>query len=171
MASLNNFSNLSGTLNYPIGDFLDNLVPNIRNSLSEHRRRNRKDIPVDIVNEGKYIYVYAEIPGVPENKVDLNFYNNTITIICDKPCPYEDSISTDIKTEITYGRLEKSVTLPICVTRSETVTASFSNGVLCIKINKLIEEANKFSVRINDTQSGSQSGSQSSSQNNVQESV
>jgi HSP20 family protein len=103
-----------------------------------------EDFPVDIIEDEKTIYVYAEIPGVNKESIKVDFYNNTLTLEIDKISPY----NTVSETEIKYGKFNRSVILPVCVTRKETVSVTYNNGILKIKINKLVEEENKFSVSI-----------------------
>jgi len=110
------------------------------------RRSSNINTTVDIVNEERYIYVYVEIPGVNKEDISLDFYNNQITICADKNRNYNSPEVSEIK----YGRIERTITLPICVTRKETVNVVYKNGILRIKINKFIEEENKFSVRLDD---------------------
>lgn len=100
-------------------------------------------IPVDIVNEEKTIYIYAELPGVQKENVTVDVYNNKLTITAEKLRTYDAPGTSEIK----FGKLERVLTLPICVTRQETMTVNLNNGVLKIKINKLVEEENRFSVR------------------------
>ena len=108
--------------------------------------RNVNKFPVDIVNEDKNIYIYAEIPGVNKENIDIDFYNNKLTIIVEKNRTYNEPEVSEIK----FGKVERVFTLPICVTKKETVSVSYTNGVLKIKINKLIEEENKFSLKPTD---------------------
>lgn len=102
-------------------------------------------IPVDMVNEEKNITIYAEVPGVEKGNIEVDFFNNKLTISAEKIKSY-DTVSDG---EISYGRFERQITLPICVTRKETVTVSHHNGILKVVINKLIEEENRFSMRVN----------------------
>ena len=129
-----------------ISEFVDLFgAPSIRTAMTGRSTgRNSPKIPVDIVNEEKSIYIYAEMPGVNKESIDVDFYNNKLTIIAEKARPYEvPGIS-----EIFYGNLERTLSLPICVTRKDAVTVSYDKGILKVKINKLVEEENRFSVRL-----------------------
>ena len=42
--------------------------------------------------------------------------------------------------------------LPLSVTRNESVSINLENGILSIKIDKTIETANRFTVRLNNNQ-------------------
>jgi HSP20 family protein len=135
-----------------INEFVDMLGPGFRNVLGGTTRvlngvnRQSAKIPVDIVNEEKIIYIYAELPGVTKETIDVDFYNNKLTISAEKNRSYENPEMSEIK----FGRYERTLTLPICVTRKDAVIVCYNNGILKIKINKLVEEENKFSVKISD---------------------
>ena len=102
------------------------------------------DFPVDTIEEDNFIYVYAEIPGVNKENISIDFYNNSITIDINKPPLYNRLQNGEIR----YGKFNRTITLPICVTKKETVAVTYNNGVLKIKINKLVEEENKFSMSV-----------------------
>lgn len=133
-------------------NLIDMLGPSFRNVLGgtsnvlnavNNRRQPSGKIPVDIVNEEKTIYIYAEIPGVSKENIDIDFYNNKLTISVDKIRSYDVPEMSEIK----FGRCERVLTLPICVTRKDAVSVMYNNGILKVKINKLVEEENKFSVK------------------------
>lgn len=124
-----------------LNNFMDVFESSVRNILT--RTRN---IPVDIVNEENIIYIYAEIPGVNKENIDIDVFNNKLTIIAEKIKTYENpSVS-----EVRFGRFERTLNLPICITRKDTVSVTYTNGLLKIKINKLVEEENKFSIKPTD---------------------
>jgi HSP20 family protein len=140
-----------------INDLIDALAPTLspsfRNVLGGSGLRMRGDssttrtiatkIPVDIVNEEKILFIYAEIPGVNKETIDIDFYNNKLTITAEKIRPHDSSEISEIK----FGKFERSLTLPICITKKEAVSVTMNNGILKIKINKLLEEENKFSMK------------------------
>lgn len=107
---------------------------------------NTTDIPVDVIETNDQIIVYAEIPGVEKNKLDVDFYNNKMTILIEKNRPYFEPQIAERK----FGNIERSITLPICITKRETVKVSLKNGILCVKIDKFVEESNRFRVGVND---------------------
>ena len=129
-----------------MSELLDVFSPSLRNAsniIQAQTNRNLK-FPIDIVNEEKTIYIYAEVPGIDKNDIDVDFFNNKLTISFDKNRSYEPPQTTEIK----FGKFERTITLPICITKRETVSVVYNNGVLKIKINKLVEEENKFSVKV-----------------------
>jgi HSP20 family protein len=127
-------------------EFIDFITPTVRSVIPQLSNRNK--IFVDVVNEEKNLTIYAEIPGVRREDIDIDFYNNKITILVVKQKNYS---STQIS-ELKYGNFERQIMLPICVTKKETVSVSYNVGILVIKINKHIEEGNKFTVRLNDNE-------------------
>jgi HSP20 family molecular chaperone IbpA len=130
-----------------LDNFMDVFGPSVRNILTRTTTNMRTGhIPVDIVNEENTIYIYAEIPAVNKENIDIDVFNNKLTIIAEKIKTYENpSVS-----EIRFGRFERTLNLPICITRKDTVSVTYTNGILKIKINKLVEEENKFSIKPTD---------------------
>lgn len=142
-------------------NFSEFLVQNL-NSLQENNGENFRQIlgsflqqtttdtrffkaPMDIIEDNENYIIYIDIPGVDPNSIQIDFFNNKIEINGERIKPYSDHI----KKEIIYGQFKRNIQLPIAVTHKETVSVSASNGVLKININKIVEEKNKFTVRIN----------------------
>lgn len=109
------------------------------------RNYRSNNIQIDIVNEEKTIYIYAELAGVKRESIVVDCYNNKLTISCERIQPYENASVNEIK----VGKFTRTITLPICITKNEAVEPSYKDGILKIKINKLVEEENKFSVKLN----------------------
>jgi HSP20 family protein len=126
----------------------------IRNLLSESinnipRNVESNKINIDFINqENKKIIIYAEIPGVDRKKINLDFYNNLLTISVEREFNDRNSGSTIYISEIKYGKFERKINLPICVTKKETVSVEYVDGILKITINLLIEEENRFNLTL-----------------------
>lgn len=101
---------------------------------------------VDISENSTEFLVYVDIPGVKSDSIDIDFFNNNIIVKGDRKRPFTDT--TLSCNEIKYGLFECYITLPIRVTRRESVNIITNNGVLIISINKDMEEYNMFSMRI-----------------------
>lgn len=112
--------------------------------MPENKQRN--DILIDTINDEQYITIYAEAPCVNKEDMKIDVFNNKLTITVDKKCPYTEITTSEIK----YGKFVRVITLPICVTKKETVAVQYKNGMICIKINKYIEEENRFNIQVND---------------------
>lgn len=101
---------------------------------------------IDIVETKNNLYVYAELPGVCENSISVDFLNNKITLSGNKIKPY--NIAT-FKKEIIYGRFYREITLPISVSNQKNVNISYKNGIVLLDIDKEKERQNRFSMGIN----------------------
>lgn len=119
------------------------LNPTSSSASSQHF--SDSNIRVDLDETPEKITVLAELPGVNKTDISIDFYNNQLVIKANKIKPQGTFTTNEIK----YGAFERKLTLPICITVKETVSTSYENGILKIVINKLIEEANRFSLRVN----------------------
>lgn len=126
-----------------VDNLMDVFGPSVRNILTRSMQTRSSSFPIDIVNEENVIYIYAEIPGVSKEKIDIDVFNNKITITAEKIKTYENQSVSEIR----FGTLERTLTLPICITKKDTITVTYINGILKIRINKLSEEENKFSIK------------------------
>ena len=140
-------NNLANEFAQIFGPSLTDMLSSVSTgSTRSNSRNNNYKIHVDIVNHPNYLDLYIEIPGVSKENIDVDFYNNKLTVSIDKIRSYEEPEVSEIK----YGKFERVFTLPICVTKKDSVTVSYVNGVLKIKINKAVEEENKFSLKPSD---------------------
>lgn len=122
-----------------LGVFLSQIVSNnITDSSSDWNPL------VDIADEGGYISIYMHVPGVDLGSLDVDFFNNKIKIKGSRAKPYVNHI----KKEISYGSFSRELTLPISVTNRDAVSVSAENGVISIRINKSVEEQNRFSLNV-----------------------
>jgi HSP20 family protein len=101
--------------------------------------------PVDIVDTKNNMYVYIELPGVTEDSIGVDFFNNKLSISGEKLKRYTAPAS---KNEIVYGRFIRKITLPISVTNQDNVNVTYENGVLTLIIDKKKEAQNKFHIGI-----------------------
>jgi HSP20 family protein len=93
--------------------------------------------PVDVRETGDVIEVEVELPGLGSDDVDVRVENGVLTISGEKKSEVEEGKegSSYHLIERRYGRFERSFTLPRTVD-AEKVEASFSNGVLSIRLPK-----------------------------------
>jgi HSP20 family protein len=122
-----------------IGEQLADVLNVSSNSISMWRPE------VDIVENDKTVLIYVNIPGISSDNIDLDFFNNYVTIKGNRKQPnIENGIFR--KKEIPYGKCERKIMLPLSVTNQESVKVIIQHGVLIININKETEGQNKFSV-------------------------
>ena len=131
-------------------DFLSSSLRNlISGSMNIPRNvENINKININFINlEKNTIIIAAEIPGVDKKKINVDFYNNLLTISFERDNHYGSSSNSIYEiSEIKNGKFERKITLPICVTKKETVSTEYTDGILKITINILCEEENKFSL-------------------------
>ena len=101
---------------------------------------------IDIIEDKRYIYVIIDIPGVVPSSIELNFFNNKIEISGER---IGRNYGTIVRREINYGKFIREITIPLSITKKESVSHDISFGVLEIKVDKNIEEDNKFKINLN----------------------
>ena len=106
---------------------------------------NEVSLSTDIYETTTQIIVLIDIPGIESKDIDIEFCNNLINI---KGVRKKDIKETASKSEICYGKFCKKITLPLSITKKNSVSTNFKNGVLKIIIDKLNESTNKFKVDI-----------------------
>jgi len=117
-----------------VNDLFESLV---RNPIGAAMGGSPRFTPaVDIVETTNAIEVTAELPGVPEDAVELQLTDEALTIRGEKANMPTDELENGLKRlERTFGAFERVITLPTEVV-SEKVTASFSHGLLRISLPK-----------------------------------
>ena len=104
---------------------------------------------VDIIDTKNNIYVYVELPGIHENSISIDFFNNKLSISGEKIKKHTTHSYTKLcKQEIVYGKFNRELTLPINVTNQKNVTINYENGILTLSIDKKKEEQNRFSMNL-----------------------
>ena len=105
---------------------------------------------IDIIESEDALHVIVLLPGVPDDSIDVDFFNNSVSVKGERVCSsfYNSDGVTQIRKEIIYGKFERRITLPISITRKESVSISMKNGVLTITIDKTVESHNRFSVKV-----------------------
>ena len=101
----------------------------------------------DIVENNNNITVYMNIPGVNNDSIDVDFFNERVVVTGERKRPFSDEMSV-VKNEIIYGSFERHINLPISVANRDSVKISSNNGVLVIVIDKTRENRNRFSLRV-----------------------
>ena len=130
-----------------------NNTSNVSGALSEFLQTqglNMNEIwqpAVDIIQNSDTITLYINIPGVKNDSINVDFFNNKVIVTGERKKPFSDR-TTIVKNEIIYGKFERQIIIPISVTNRDNVKISSKNGVLIIFIDKLSEEKNRFSVKI-----------------------
>lgn len=102
--------------------------------------------PVDVAETQEKILVRAEVPGMKQNDIQIEFENGLLTIRGERSFEKSDSSVTWLRVERTYGNFSRSFTLPRTVD-PEKISASYRDGVLEIEVPKR-EEAKPKQIKI-----------------------
>ena len=84
--------------------------------------------------DGK-VMISAELPGVDEKDVDISVKEDMLTISGEKKSEREFKEGEGYRTERSYGRFSRSVSLPFTID-PDSVEARFDRGVLKLTIPK-----------------------------------
>ena len=91
---------------------------------------------MDIYETPEAIIILAELAGVEKDQLEVEINSKAVRIHGNRPCLSKVENSTYRLAEIQYGRFERVLFLPTPID-TETVSASFSNGLLQIHLAKV----------------------------------
>ena len=96
----------------------------------------RRWIPaMDLVETGEYFVLRADLPGLSEADVNIEFENDVLTISGERTAQHETHDEGYYRVERAFGAFSRSLTLPEGV-NPDSVQAQFDRGVLEIRIPK-----------------------------------
>jgi HSP20 family protein len=96
----------------------------------------RRWVPaMDLVESDEHFVLRADLPGLSEEDVSIEFEDNVLTVSGERKDEHEDRKEGWYRVERAYGSFARSLTLPEGVD-PETVQASFDKGVLEVRIPK-----------------------------------
>lgn len=101
--------------------------------------------PVDVAETQERILVRAEVPGMKQEDIQIEFENGLLTIRGERKIEKSDAVTWH-RVERIYGNFSRSFTLPRSVD-PEKITAGYRDGILEIEVPKR-EEAKPKQIRI-----------------------
>lgn len=103
--------------------------------------------PVNVVEDTNGITLFADLPGVPKDKLSLQVETDTLTIEGEVSLPLPDGIES-IHAEVSLPRYRRVFTLSKELD-TEQVAAEFNNGVLKLRIPKAAHaQPRKIEIRV-----------------------
>ena len=90
---------------------------------------------VDISETEDQYELYAEVPGLAKDDINVNVEDGTLTLSGEKKTDKEEDNKNYHSVERAYGKFERSFRLPKEV-RAEDIKARYENGVLRVEIPK-----------------------------------
>lgn len=101
--------------------------------------------PVDVAETQEKILVRAEVPGIRQEEIQIEFENGLLTIRGERKLEKSEGMTWH-RVERTYGNFSRSFTLPRTID-AERISASYRDGILEIEVPKK-EEAKPKQIRI-----------------------
>lgn len=132
--------------------FLDNVFPRMLPTQWDRfwdRRRPMSGVKlprVDVIDGKDELKIYAEVPGVKKEDLDVSMTDHNVTIKGHTSRKEETKAADFYRCEIEQGEFSRTISLPAEVEGSH-VKAKFENGVLELTIPKL-EQSKRHSVKI-----------------------
>ena len=93
---------------------------------------------MDLVEAGDHFVLRADLPGMGEDDVKIEFEDSTLTVSGERKSEHESKGEGFYRVERATGAFSRSLTLPKGVD-PEAVTARFDRGVLEVRIPKPAE--------------------------------
>jgi HSP20 family protein len=90
--------------------------------------------PYDLVQRQDRYDLYVELPGYTRENIVLSLTNNTICIKAEK---HNSNADCTIVSHRVYGSVQATIDLPNDID-TESITASYNGGVLCVSLNKKV---------------------------------
>jgi HSP20 family protein len=90
---------------------------------------------MDLVESGDHFILRADLPGMSEEDVDIEFEDGTLTVSGERKAEHEEEKEGYHRVERSFGSFSRSLTLPQGID-ADSVTAKFDRGVLEIRVPK-----------------------------------
>jgi len=94
---------------------------------------NRWNPAVDVYQDNEQFTVYAELPGLKKEEIEISLNGDTLTIGGERI--HEAKADQGFRSERYFGKFQRSLTLPVSV-NSEKVNATYKDGVLKVVLPK-----------------------------------
>ena len=99
---------------------------------------------VDVYTDKDQFTVVVEIPGLKKEEIEISLHDATLSISGERK--REESNEQEFLTERSYGKFQRSLTLPTAVD-AEKVKASYQDGLLQVVLPKA-EEAKPKQIEV-----------------------
>jgi HSP20 family protein len=90
---------------------------------------------MDLVESGDHFVLRADLPGMSQEDVNIEFEDGTLTISGERKAEHGEEKEGYHRVERSFGAFSRSLTLPQGVD-ADAVTASFDRGVLEVRVPK-----------------------------------
>ena len=90
---------------------------------------------MDLVETDEHFVLRADLPGMTESDVNIELEDNVLTVSGERKAEHQEKGEGFYRVERAFGSFSRALTLPKGID-AEAVNASFSNGVLEVRIPK-----------------------------------
>lgn len=101
---------------------------------------------VDVKDKADHYLLEAELPGVPEDQIELSVDNDVLTITANARTEHKEEKDSYLYCERRMGRMERSFSLEGI--QQDNISADYKNGVLTVTLPKNAPEPPKTQRRI-----------------------
>jgi len=115
--------------------FEDTLGKPLAESGGEHLATGVWTPAVDISETAEKIVMKAEVPGIPQEEIDIQVSGGVLTLKGERSFQKEDKAASYHRVERAYGQFVRSFALPASID-AEKIAASYDAGVLTIDLPK-----------------------------------
>lgn len=108
--------------------------------------KNPESLKCDLKNLEDSYELVVDLPGVKKEDIKLSFENQMLTLSASHHEDFDKDSGTYLLHERTSGVYNRSIMLSDV--DPEGIEAKFEDGVLCVKLKKLVKETT-YSIKIN----------------------
>jgi HSP20 family protein len=91
--------------------------------------------PVDIYEDAHQLVLKLEVPGIPQEDLQINLENQTLTVKGERKFVKDEKEENFHRIERRYGSFARSFTLPATI-ETESAQANYENGILSVTLQK-----------------------------------
>lgn len=102
---------------------------------------------IDVRTTGDDMVVYAEIPGMERDDIDIEVTDGVLAIRGERKAETESSENGWLIRERSYGSFERSLVLPEGV-EADKITADYKDGVLEVRVPRAVEVLKPKTYRV-----------------------
>jgi len=91
--------------------------------------------PVDIYEDARHLVLRLEVPGIPQEDLQIDLENQTLTVKGQRKFLEDEKEDNFHRIERRYGNFVRSFTLPATI-NTDSAQANYENGVLSVTLQK-----------------------------------
>ncbi|MFA0753152.1 MAG: hypothetical protein IMHGJWDQ_000923 [Candidatus Fervidibacter sp.] len=103
---------------------------------------SRWEPAIDVCEDEEAYHIVVDVAGVEERDLDVEYHPNGTLVIRGVRRPPMTGAVQCLVLEIPYGAFERQILLPTSV-NADSITATYRNGLLYIRVPKLVKSAER----------------------------